>query len=147
MHGLSFKAASPKLAIINIKKLALIWAKLLSHFNGENLLSHVGGVPYFYPSKPVSAFFFCLDRIDLIFTVLFYFGSSCVDATCFPKWGMGGKWRMLVCGQTTEQGTGLSITTNVLLSPVKAVVFNLYGSDLPTVTKSEVSKQSKRNCD
>lgn len=93
-----FRAASPKLSIIKVKKLALICAKFLSHFNGENLLSHVGGVPYFfYPSKPVSAiFFFCLDRIDLIFPVLFYFGSaSCVDASLFPKlrdgWGIKDK--------------------------------------------------------
>lgn len=33
---------------------------------------------------------------------------------------------MLVYRQA-EQGTGLATTTNVLLSPVKAIVFNLYG--------------------
>lgn len=84
--SLYFRAASPKLPIIKLKKLALIVPNSLSHFNGENLLSHVGGVSYFYPSKPVSAFLFCLEKIDLIFPVLFYFGSAPrVDATCFPK--------------------------------------------------------------
>lgn len=46
---------------------------------------------------------------------------------------------MLVCGQT-ERGTWLGTTAQELLLTVKAIVFNLYGSDLPKISQSEVSE-------
>lgn len=57
-------------------------------------------------------------------------------------WGI----RMLVCGQA-EWGTGLGTAVQELLLPVKAIVLNLYCSDLPKVTKSEVSNQCERVSD
>lgn len=53
---------------------------------------------------------------------------------------------MLVCGQA-ERGTGLGTAVQELLLPVKAIVLNLYCSDLPKVTKSEVSNQCERVSD
>ena len=50
---------------------------------------------------------------------------------------------------TSRVGNGAPLRTMAqeLLLPVKAIVLNLYSSDLPKVAKSEVSKQCERDCD
>lgn len=131
------RAVFPKLPIIKLKKLAVICA--WSYFNAENLLSHVGGVPRFCPSKPISAVLILSRQHWPHFSssVLFWWGIMC-GSRLFPRTRDAWAIRMLVCGEAAW-GMELGNTAQELLLPVKAIVLNLYGSDLPKVTRRFLS--------
>lgn len=139
--SLPIRAASLKLSIIKLKKIALISAKLLSHFSGEKLLSHIGGVPYFYPSKPVSAYFF-LSRQNwphFSSSVLFWFSIMC-RCHLFPK--MRDGWEIKDAGLWISRAENRAGHYNKCAFTSKSnCVQSLW---LPRVTKREVSKSSVR---
>lgn len=147
MWSIFSRAVFSIFSIIKFKKLAVICAELWGYFNAKNLLSHVGGVPYFYPSKPIWALLVLSRQHWPHFSscVLFWCSIIC-GCHLFPRMRDGWGIRMVVCGQA-KRWTGLGPTAQALPLPVKAIVLNLYGLDFRKVTKSEVSKQCERDCD